>query len=698
MTLARAPEHLASTPLGSLDLVVIDTETTGLDTTRARVIEIGAVRIEPARQGEPETFSMLVDPGIPIPVESTSIHGITDRHVDGVAGFAEVMGEFERWAGPCLMLGYTVGYDLSVLRAEHARAGLPWSPPRTLDVQELAQLTGQELPDWSLETVADWLGINMENRHRALPDALLTARVFTVLAPLLRSRGIMTFAEAERACTNLVQRYTGIERTSPARPAETISIDSYPFRNRVGDLMTEPPVMLDASAPVSRAIGLMMERGLGSLFLDPDKGGAYGIITERDILHAVHDDGSSVLGRPAGDYCSRPLITVSRKEFVYRAIITMSSRGIRHLGVRGDDGVLVGAISSRDLFKRHAGDAVALGREIDAAGNAFELGRVWSGLTAVVRALVNEGVDARNITAIISRELRALTKRACEIAESELIDESGQGLQANYAMMVLGSGGRGESMLAMDQDNAIVYHADDQGAVVDQMLGKLGQRVAEVLDESGVRYCPGGIMASNSSWRKSMNGWRQTVSEWLERTSPDDIMHADIFFDSMPVHGDLDMATTLRSEAVKSASRARTFLHLMESNACNFQNPLGWMGRWKLDRGRIDLKIGGIMPIFSAARAVSLGHAIYARSTADRLRDIKQHGVVADRMIDDLLLAHGYLLDAIVRQQLRDLEKGIPLSNRVAPNELDGGVRQQLKWALEQVPRVADLVGKPSLM
>ena len=122
------------------------------------------------------------------------------------------------------------------------------------------------------------------------------------------------------------------------------------------------------------------------------------------------------------------------------------------------------------------------------------------------------------------------------------------------------------------------------------------------------------------------------------------------------------------------------------------------MGRWKLDRGRIDLKIGGIMPIFSAARAVSLGHAIYARSTADRLRDIKQHGVVADRMIDDLLLAHGYLLDAIVRQQLRDLEKGIPLSNRVAPNELDGGVRQQLKWALEQVPRVADLVGKPSLM
>ena len=336
--------------------------------------------------------------------------------------------------------------------------------------------------------------------------------------------------------------------------------------------------MLDASVPVSRAIGLMMERGLGSLFLDPDKGGAYGIITERDILHAVHDDGSSVLGRPARDYCSRPLITVSRKEFVYRAIITMSSRGIRHLGVRVMMVSLlvrsVPVISSNAMREMRWLWVV---RSMQPAMPSSWEGYV-SGLTAVVRALVNEGVDARNITAIISRELWALTKRACEIAESELMDESGQGLQANYSMMVLGIRWQGREHAGDGPGQCNVYHADDQSAVMDQMLGKLGQRVAEVLDESGVRYYPGGVMASNSSWRKSMNGWRQTVSEWLERTSPDDIMHADIFFDSMPVHGDLDMATTLRSEAVISASRARTFLHLMESNACTFQ--IHW-GGWE---------------------------------------------------------------------------------------------------------------------
>ena len=89
-------------------------------------------------------------------------------------------------------------------------------------------------------------------------------------------------------------------------------------------------------------------------------------------------------------------------------------------------------------------------REIEAAQSPPELGKVWSGLTTVVRALVNEGVEARNVTAIISRELRGLTQRACQLAEAELAEESGNAPPTHYAMLVLGSGGRGESMLAMD--------------------------------------------------------------------------------------------------------------------------------------------------------------------------------------------------------------------------------------------------------
>ena len=698
MTFSTPPDNLSSLPLGSLDVVVFDTETTGLDIRKARVVEIGAVRVSSGRQDFEDSFSMLVNPGIPIPPAATDIHGIGDGDLADAPDFATAIAKFTEWAGPSFAVGYSVAFDLAILEAEHDRNRLSWTAPRVLDVQEVVQALGPELPNWSLETVASWLGIPVGDRHRALPDAMLTAQVLVGLIPKLRKGGIATFAEAERVC-NLVRRRTGgLGRADRSRAAEFLNIDSFPFRHRVDAVMASPPVIVGPDMHLDEALGLMTGRQVGSLFIAPDSSGEYGILTERDVLRAVHTHGAAALAKLAGEFCSRPLITVARKEFVYRAIIAMSNNGIRHLGVSDYDGGLIGAVSARDLFSNHADDAVALGRGIKAASSPSELGRVWSGLTSVARALANEVVDPRDITAIISRELRALTQRACEIAETELAETSGAGPPVPYVMLVLGSGGRGESMLAMDQDNAIVFQEQDEDGTAEKWFELFGNRVADILDESGVKYCPGGVMASNPAWRRDLAGWKSLVAEWLVRTRPEDIMNADIFFDAMPVHGDECLSDSLRGEALRHARKARPFLQLMATKACEFRSPLGWLGRWRLERGRIDLKKGGIMPIFSAARTVALGHGIRARSTAERLRGFRRQNVVSESMIDDLISAHGNLLGVILRQQLHDIESGIPPSNRVAPRELDGAEQHQLKWSLEQIPRVADLLGKPLLM
>ena len=70
----------------------------------------------------------------------------------------------------------------------------------------------------------------------------------------------------------------------------------------------------------------------------------------------------------------------------------------------------------------------------------------------------------RNTAAIVSHELRALTRRATELAEVRMIDDGWGPPPQPYAMLVLGSGGRGESLLAMDQDNAIVYADGEPGS------------------------------------------------------------------------------------------------------------------------------------------------------------------------------------------------------------------------------------------
>ena len=101
------------------------------------------------------------------------------------------------------------------------------------------------------------------------------------------------------------------------------------------------------------------------------------------------------------------------------------------------------------------------------------------------------------------------------------------------------------------------------------------------------------------------------------------------------------------------------------------------------------------MPIFSAARVLVLEHGLTARSTPERLDALRPLGIASDKTIDDLIEAHKVLLNLILRQQLRDIDQGLPLSNKVAPAELSDFERDQLKWALEQVSSVGDLLGTP---
>ena len=697
---------LSGMPLSSMPAVAIDTETTGLDVGKVRIVEIGAVRLETCGPGPQRIYSELVDPGIPIPAFSTAIHGIADADVADAAPFPDRMAEFGAWAGATVVIGYSIGFDLAVLKAEHERHGLPWQPPRALDVGHLVELVAPALPEKSLDTAAGWLGVEISERHRALGDARAAAEVYRAVVPKLRDRGIVTLAQAERAVRSLSARITEEAQAgwhdsggpgSRADIAEYVRIDSYPYRHRVGDLMKGQPLMADNDRAVKSVLATMIERKVSSLFLPPETaGGACGIVTERDILRAIDNDGPSALEAPVGGFGQRPLISIRKDEFVYRAIAEMSGRGIRHLGVLGEDGQLCGALSARDLLRQRAGDSVALGESIETAGSRFELGRVWSQLTSVARALVFEEVDARNIASLISRELRALTGRACQIAEAEMAEAGYGEAPAPYALLVLGSGGRGESLLAMDQDNALI-HADDAPDDADGWFAELGRRTADILNEAGVVYCPGGIMASNAAWRKPLGVWRETVRSWIERSRAEDLLNCDIFFDAQAVLGATDMADSLRSEALGLARQAPTFQQFLAMNAGNFDTPIGMFGRFRTEAGRIDLKIGGIMPIFSTARTIALMHGVEARTTPKRLAAARGLETVSEKDVDELVEAHRILLDLILGQQLRDIDAGLALSNRVDPSELTGFEKQEMKWALERVSLVSNLLGTPAL-
>ncbi len=184
------------TPLGELPVVVIDTETTGLDVAADRVVSVGAVRLHGPRIFRHITLDRLVNPGRPIPARSTAVHGISDAMVAGAPPFAHILADVADFLDGAVAVGHCIGFDLKMLEGEATRAAGAWSSPPALCTMRLAGALFDETDDLSLEAVAERLGVSVQGRHTALGDALVTAEVYVRLLPLLAEAGVLRLGEA----------------------------------------------------------------------------------------------------------------------------------------------------------------------------------------------------------------------------------------------------------------------------------------------------------------------------------------------------------------------------------------------------------------------------------------------------------------------------------------------------------------------
>ena len=181
----------------------------------------------------------------------------------------------------------------------------------------------------------------------------------------------------------------------------------------------------------------------------------------------------------------------------------------------------------------------------------------------MVAGLLGEGLSGIEIAALISHQLGVLTQRAAVLAEQRLRKEGHGEAPCPYVLAVLGSAGRGESLLAMDQDNALICADGAEPTDGDRWFAALGAHVADILHQVGVPYCKGGVMAKNPQWRGSVSAWRQRIGQWIERSKPADLLSVDIFFDMRGVHGDTGLADLLWREAFDVAKGKSAFAKLL---------------------------------------------------------------------------------------------------------------------------------------
>jgi DNA polymerase-3 subunit epsilon len=181
-------EISADSAWAELPIALIDVETTGMDASVDRIVEVGIVV---ARGGEiVERKNWLVNPGRPIPKEASDVHKITDEDVKDAPPFASVAEEIAAMLEGCVPAAYNAAFDRMFLGNEVARTSasaatlapalrrnVDWVDPlvwaRELQQGERSRALGE---------VAARLGISLENAHRAADDAEAALKVMLALA------------------------------------------------------------------------------------------------------------------------------------------------------------------------------------------------------------------------------------------------------------------------------------------------------------------------------------------------------------------------------------------------------------------------------------------------------------------------------------------------------------------------------------
>lgn len=181
--------NVAPECLKGMSFVVLDLETTGLNSSPVagnmdKIIEIGAYKIQ---DGEiKESFSTFVNPERKLSEEIISLTGITEEMVANAPSYEQVMPDFFKFCSGSVLVGHNIiGFDFKFVDYYFTRLGYIIER-KLIDTISLAQEQVGGLSNYKLNTLADRFGITF-NHHRAVDDALATAKIFIELIKLKKS-------------------------------------------------------------------------------------------------------------------------------------------------------------------------------------------------------------------------------------------------------------------------------------------------------------------------------------------------------------------------------------------------------------------------------------------------------------------------------------------------------------------------------
>ena len=450
---------------------------------------------------------------------------------------------------------------------------------------------------------------------------------------------------------------------------------------RVGQAYIQPALFIDASASLYEAGCLMRDKHTNTLLVRD--GDQVGIVTGMNMSKAVILNRQPV-ETSIGSIAHFDLITVKPDDFLYTALIEMTRHKIRRIVVKDGDG-FVGILDEIDLLSFLSSHSHIVAVQVDRATSKQELREASQEIIRTVRIMHNSGVKVRFVSQLVSELTRQILAKLFRLVATANID-------ANACLMVMGSEGRGEQIMKTDQDNALLLR---DGAEFPDLEAFTREFTDSLLD-FGYPLCPGGIMVSNPTWCRTQQDFKDELRRWI--LMPDEYapINLAIFQDAVPVAGDTSLLAPVRDHMFELLTGNDAYMANFARTIDTFATPLGLFFNLVVDRSGnqdgIDIKKGGLFPIVHGVRSMALKHQILDTGTIDRIRGLRELGVIEPQFGNELIESFSFLLELRLRQQFARLTVGIGSSSMIRLDQISSLERDLLKDSLFVVKKFKELI------
>ena len=410
-----------------------------------------------------------------------------------------------------------------------------------------------------------------------------------------------------------------------------------------------------------------------------------GIVSLRDLRNLIADAPDTLVSLTVGEIMKTGLITIHAHDYLFKAIFLMAKHNIHRLIVVDELERLVGVMTDTDLLRIQTRSPLYLIKEIEAATSLEQLRVLGKKMIGMLQYALKTNADTQSLIQLISHFNDALTERLIAI----LASEEGIYLPPGAAYLALGSEGRSEQTLRTDQDSAIVYR-DDLPADQLAEVHRFAAHIVTALEFVGVPLCPGQMMANYPDWCHSLTEWKELTERWISYPGPENMVFFGVFQDLRVTHGDKAFESELREHLHSCTMNHTIFFPNMARNIVRFKPPLGIFGRFQVgkawnERGKIDLKKGGIFTLTRGIGLLALEAGIMGGTTWEKLERLHLLQIVSDDDLETLKESFTFLIKIRLEKQLIAISSGQEAGNLVDPLVLTDRLRDQLRVSLQGV-------------